>query len=195
MFGHGRKLHEARYSQAAFDAALHDELCAMASREVALIANLRASGALTARTAPIDNAEFARLSERHAERIWELIDDLELWPGARVAGDDGAHAAWTIVMHAQRDLDLQRRALDHIEIAVDFGDALPVQYATLADRIAMSEGHAQRYGTQFVPTPNGATLDPWPIDEPDTVDGRRALVGLPPLAEQLAAVRAEYHAH
>jgi hypothetical protein len=193
MFGHGRRLHESRYEQAGFDAALRDELVAAVRDELSLEATLRASGALAPTQAPIDHPDFARLSEQHAARIWDLIDDLELWPGNRICGPEGATAAWRIVMHAQRDLDLQRRAVEHLEIAVDFGDAEPLHLVTLEDRIAMAEGRPQRYGTQFVPTADGTHLEAWPIDEPEGVDGRRARVGLGPVAADLAAANARFH--
>ena len=192
MFGHGRRLHESRYEQAGFDAGLRDELVAALQAELALEAGLRASGALRPQQAPIEHPDFARLSEQHAARVWDLLDDLEFWPGRRVCGPDGAEAAWRIVMHAQRDLDLQRRAVEHLEIAVDFGDAEAFQLATLEDRIAMAEGRPQRYGTQLVPTADGRRLEPWPIDEPTGVDGRRARVGLGPLVDDVAAANARF---
>ena len=185
----------ARIEGTTFDAALAAELCAMADAEAALQSSLRAQGALRRTQAAIDDPAFATLSATHAERIWELLDDLELWPGRRLVGDDGAAAAWLIVMHAQRDLDLQRRALDHIELALDFDDVPGLHYATLADRIAMSEGRSQRYGTQLVPTSDGRDLEPWPIEAPEGLDDRRAALGLADFAAQLAQARAEYAAH
>jgi hypothetical protein len=195
MTGHGRRFQEARRARITFDPTLRAELVAMAGAEAQLDAQLRASGALTATQAAIDHPEYATLSARHAERIWELLDDLELWPGEQMVGADGCDAAWRIVMHAQRDLDLQRRAYDHFELAVDWGDAPPERLALLEDRIAMSEGRPQRYGTQLIPRADGSTLDPWPIEEPTGLDRRRARVGLGPFAAQLAEARSRFPNH
>jgi hypothetical protein len=125
---------------------------------------------------------------RHADRIWEILDDLEAWPGRRLVGDDGAEAAWFIVQRG--DVELQRRALAYLEVAVDWEDASPAHYAFLVDRIRMREGRAQIYGSQFVRSPDGDTLVPWPVEDVDRVDERRARVGLTPLAVQLAEMQA-----
>ncbi|MFZ4516527.1 MAG: DUF6624 domain-containing protein, partial [Acidimicrobiia bacterium] len=84
-------------------------------------------------------------------------------------------------------------ALDHLEIAVEFGDAPALHAAALEDRIRMREGRAQRYGTQVVPTADNRSLTPWPIEDPEHVEGRRAALGLEPLAEHLRALNARFH--
>lgn len=125
---------------------------------------------------------------RHADRLWEILDDLEHWPGRRRVGDDGAEAAWFVVQRG--DVDLQRRALGYLEVAVDWEDASPAHYAFLVDRIRMREGRPQIYGSQFVRGPDGDTLVPWPVEDLARVDERRARVGLTPLAVQLAEMQA-----
>ncbi|MCU1456505.1 MAG: hypothetical protein JWL73_597 [Actinomycetia bacterium] len=130
---------------------------------------------------------------RHADRLWEILDDLEAWPGRRLVGDDGAEAAWFIAQRS--DVDLQRRALGYLEVAVDWDDASPAHYAFLVDRIRMREGRAQIYGSQFVRSPDGDGLVPWPVEDLDHVDERRARVGLTPLAVQLAGMQARDHKH
>jgi len=47
------------------------------------------------------------------------------------------------------------------------------------------------YGTQFVAS-SVDTLEPWPIAAPETVEARRQRVGLPPLAQQQAAMNRRY---
>jgi hypothetical protein len=44
----------------------------------------------------------------------------------------------------------------------------------------MHEGRPQLYGTQMVGRGGGA-LEPWPIEDADAVDERRASVGLEPM--------------
>ena len=53
----------------------------------------------------------------------------------------------------------------------------------------MNEGRPQRYGTQVGDVQDGEPV-PWPIEEPNRVDERRAEIGLPPLSEYLARWRA-----
>ena len=192
MFDHGRRTREARHERTAFDPELCAELVAMVASEQALETELRASGALTRTQTAVEHPDGARLSATHAERIWELLDDLEAWPGVRRVGHDGARAAWQIVMRAQGDLELQRRVAEHLEIAIEFGDAEPHQLAMLEDRIAMAEGRPQRYGTQLIVGADGASLEAWPIEEPERLESRRRLVGLGTLAEQLAKANAAF---
>ena len=70
----------------------------------------------------------------------------------------------------------------------------PARLARVEDRIRPLEDRPQLYGTVYDWDDSGL-LSPYPIEEPDDVDRRRAAVGLPPLAEEVtryreAAVRA-----
>ena len=125
----------------------------------------------------------------NADRLWDILDDYEAWPGVRLVGDDGERAAWLVVQLA--DAELQRRALPHVEAAVDQGDAHASHYACLLDRVRMSEGRPQVYGSQFV-VHDDETLSPWPIHDPAAVDQRRFEVGLPPLAAQARDMELQY---
>jgi len=139
-------------------------------------------------------AELVAMAERpgdprHADRLWGVLDDYEAWPGLRLVGEDGERAAWLIAQCG--DAELQRRALPHVEAAVDQGDAHPSHYACLLDRVRMSEGRPQVYGSQFV-VHDDQTLMPWPIDDPAAVDQRRFRVGMAPLAAQARDMEHQY---
>ena len=127
-----------------------------------------------------------------AERLWEILDDYESWPGWRLVGRDGAAAAWLVAQSAIDDVGLERRCLEMLEIAVACGDADPVHFAYLADRVRMNDGRDQLYGSQFVLGEHG-DLEPWPVDDPAAVDARRARLGLPPFAAHAAAMRERWH--
>jgi hypothetical protein len=116
-----------------------------------------------------------------ADRMWEVLDDYDTWPGRRLVGRDGEHAAWIVVQLG--DVDLQHRALPYLEAAVDCGDADPSHYACLLDRVRMSEGKPQVFGSQFVEAGDDG-VTPWPIEDPLGVDERRRRFGLEPLAVQ-----------
>jgi Family of unknown function (DUF6624) len=153
------------------DLALRDELIAMADRDT------QAGG-------PTD--------ERHGERLWEILDDYECWPGRRLVDDDGESAAWILAQRAVFDPGLQRRCLEMLEMAVACGDAPAAHYALLLDRVRMADGKDQLYGSQFVRAEAGDTVVPWPIEDAEHVDERRERVGLMPLAEQARAMREQY---
>ena len=68
------------------------------------------------------------------------------------------------------------------------GDAPPAHYACLLDRVRMATGKPQVYGSQVVVADDG-DLAPWPIEDPNHVDERRARVGLGPLAVHTQMLR------
>lgn len=86
--------------------------------------------------APVDRDNTARLREivgRHG------------WPGHRLVGEAGAHAAWLLVQHAPPDM--QEECLPLLQDAVARGDASPADLAYLMDRVLMHRGEPQIYGT------------------------------------------------
>jgi hypothetical protein len=127
-----------------------------------------------------------------ADRLWTVLDDYEAWPGWRLVGTDGAHAAWLIAQSCIDDVGLQHRCLEMLEVAVACSDADPVHLAYLADRVRMNDGLDQLYGSQFVVGAQGE-LEAWPVDDPVAVDARRARLGLPPLAVHAATMAARWH--
>jgi hypothetical protein len=66
--------------------------------------------------------------------------------------------------------------------AVDQGEATQRQLAYLTDRVRMNEGREQLYGTQLAGVRDG-TVVPWPFENSEQLDARRAAVGLAPFAE------------
>ncbi|WBB53841.1 DUF6624 domain-containing protein [Verrucosispora sp. WMMD573] len=130
--------------------------------------------------------EWARVDERNAARLAEIVSE-HGWPTRSLVGDDGANAAWLLAQHADRSPDEQQRFLDLMRAAVAANDASAVDLAYLTDRVAIHAGQPQIYGTQLRRDPKGR-LTAYPIASPDTVDQRRAALGLCPLVDYIAAV-------
>jgi ribosomal protein S27E len=105
------------------------------------------------------------------------------WPGSSLVGVDGAHAMWLMVQHAIKDLAFMRQCLDLLTAAVEAGEASVTDQAFLTDRVLLHEGGQQVYGTQMTRRIADNLRDP------DTVDERRAAVGMGPLAERLASFK------
>jgi hypothetical protein len=112
------------------------------------------------------------------------------WPGQSLVGAEAASAAWLLVQHADHDPAFQRECLDLMEKAVESGDASAQDLAYLTDRVLRAEGRPQRYGTQFMDGPEG--LEPQPLEDPASVDERRASVGLQPLGEYRQQIARQY---
>jgi hypothetical protein len=122
-----------------------------------------------------DRALWKKVDAEHIVRIKEIVHEYG-WPGYRLVGKDGSDAAWLLIQHADRDVDFQQKALGLLGQAVKSGDAGPEGLAYLTDRVRMNTGCPQVYGTQFK-IKNGQ-LVLYPLEDPKTVNERRASVGL-----------------
>jgi hypothetical protein len=109
------------------------------------------------------------------------------WPGWKLAGDEGARAAWLIAQHADQDPVFQRRCVDLLSTAVAGGDASPAHLAYLTDRVQLKELGYQTYGTQYQAAAGTWRLQT--VNEPESLEERRQSVGLPPIAEEPALSR------
>lgn len=154
-------------------AALADELLAMTDED-----RRRQPGALGADLAA--RLAYREVTTRNADRLAAILDRYG-WPGRTLVGAEAARRAWLVAVHADRQLDVQRRALRLMASAVTAGEAEPAQLATLRDRVLVNEGHRQVYGTQIADVVDGEPV-PWPTEDPQRLDARRAEVGLEPVA-------------
>jgi hypothetical protein len=133
------------------------------------------------------NPLMAIVHRRNGDRLAEMVDAYG-WPGATMVGEDGADAAWLVLHHAIGDPALQRRCLPLLEQAAALGEIPAWHAATLLDGIRFYEGRPQVYGSMFDWDESGR-LVPWTIEDAERVDQRRASVGLPPLADQVASAQ------
>jgi len=128
--------------------------------------------------------EWHRVDVANTDRLQEIVDG-HGWPGRSLVGKKGAHNAWLLAQHADHQLDFQRRALSLLAEAVSQGEATPADLAYLTDRVRSNEGREQLYGTQIAEVRDGKVV-PWPVEDPEQLDARRAAVGLQPFAEYAA---------
>ncbi|WP_229924850.1 DUF6624 domain-containing protein [Streptomyces sulfonofaciens] len=106
------------------------------------------------------------------------------WPTAQAVGEDASTAALMILLHTP-DLSFQLSCRDLIAEAAADGACPALHHAYIADHCAVELGQPQFYGTRV----NPATLRPYEIRNPLTLDERRHDVGLGPLDAQLRALR------
>lgn len=127
---------------------------------------------------------LAFVDRSHTERMRAIVAT-HGWPRRSQVGPLAAQAAWLLVQHADHDRTFQQACLRLLQEAVAVGEAEPGHLAYLTDRVRVGAGLPQVYGTQMH---NGS--EPWPIEMPEGVDERRAVVGLEPLADYVARFRA-----
>lgn len=175
----------AAWEQTLGDAALRRELLALVVEDQAARAAMikdwsdpAAKAAAEAAVDAIDRRSTARLKEvvaRHG------------WPSFALVGEDGAHAAWLLVQHADLDPAFQKECLAKMQPLVERAQASGIDYAYLSDRVAVAERRPQRYGTQF-----DERREPRAIEDEANVDARRAALGMPSMAAYRAMMLKMY---
>ncbi len=111
------------------------------------------------------------------------------WPTKTLVGEQGAHAAWLLVQHADANREFQRECLD-LMAKLPQSEVSQVDFAYLTDRVQLAEGKKQIFGTQLTALEGG--LQPKNLEDPTNVDQRRAKVGLQPLAKYIEETEAIY---
>jgi hypothetical protein len=155
------------------------QLAAMVGEDDRVRSELAAAGELFDGYHP----RMQEVHDRNAEALEAILDaqgwDAQGWPSGR--------EAWIIAQHAIAKPAFQRRVL---QLLRETAAVPPADIAMLEDRIRFFEGRPQVYGTQFDWDENGE-MSPALIEDPSGVDARRASVGLPPIAQRNAEIRAQ----
>lgn len=140
--------------------------------------------------------EWAAVAEADRDNTAWLADVVARsgWPRLSEVGEEAATAAWVLAQHADDAPELQLGFYELMTAAVASGEAASRLLAYLEDRIRVNADRPQLYGTQFVSTEDGM-LRPRPIQDPDSLEQRRAAVGLEPFAEYEATMRANWSGH
>jgi hypothetical protein len=158
------------------NAALGEELIAMRAEDLRVRQELAQSGELGGSYVP----RMEAVHIRNAQRLKEIIDESG-WPDEQVVGEDGTKAAWFIAQHAIGFPNFQRMCLGLLQRSADEGRVPRWHVAYLEDRVAMYEGHSQRYGTQWLDDAVDGRIRPWKLADPERVNELRAEAGLEPM--------------
>ncbi len=168
------------------DSALRKELLARVETDQAARTKLIDAG-----TAPPADLVKAVGDADDKNRTWlKGVIEKQGWPGKSLVGEDGAHAAWLLVQHADADIKFQKECLNLLEVAVKKSEAAGTDLAYLADRVLAAEGKNQRYGTQL--EQKDGKLVARAVDDPDALDTRRKAIGMMPMAEYVVFAEKMY---
>ncbi len=130
---------------------------------------------------PVLALEEKNLRENE-EQLLQLLDRYG-WPTASAVTEYAAAGAALIINHTT--YELRSKYFPMLEEAFQKGEAQPLRYAKMRDRLLVEEGKLQLYGTQVRIEDTG--YQPHPIKDPASVDKRRAEIGLGPLKPYLKA--------
>ena len=127
----------------------------------------------------------------HGNTKWlkEIVDTYG-WPSRSMVGDDGAHCAWLLVQHADKDREFQKKCLEMMKDLAPRSEVSKSDLAYLTDRILVAENKKQLYGTQFENV-NGK-MQPVPIEDEENLEKRRKDANLPTMAEYRQIVEKTY---
>lgn len=167
----------------ALHQTLRNQLLQLAAADYALRAELVADGTLFNGY----NPRMEQLHLQNGEQLRQIIAH-HGWPGNSLVGNDGAEAAWIVLQHSISNLELMQEGLHLMMEAANRGEIARHLVAMTEDRVLTLQGKPQRYGTQHDWDSEGM-LSPLLTLAPETVDQRRAEVGLEPLSEQTARLR------
>lgn len=120
--------------------------------------------------------------KENEQRLLELLDKYG-WPTASGVTEYAAAGAALIINHAT--YELRSKYFPLLEEAFKKGEAQPLRYAKMRDRLLVEEGKEQLYGTQI--KFDDLNRKPYPIKDPEHVDKRREDIGLGPLRPYLKA--------
>ncbi len=137
------------------------------------------SGTYIQRMTAVDSANAAALREIVQEHGW---------PTRTTVGTEGASAAFLL---AQHNPSIQDWALDLMR-TLPAGEVSPTDLAMLEDRVRVSHGKPQLFGTQLHATPDGKSMVFGPIADLAHVDARRAKLGLYPLDSYICMIQGVY---
>lgn len=104
------------------------------------------------------------------------------WPGVSMVGEDGDHAAWLILQHADLNIVMQRKHLKTLQIEAGKNNTSSNNVAYLTDRVLVNTGKKQIYGTQFKIKKNDKDypieIDSKPLEYPEYVNDFRKYMGM-----------------
>ncbi len=117
------------------------------------------------------------------KRVEEIISKYS-WLGYNIVGLKGNKTLFLVIQHA--DIEIQKKYFPIMKEAVNEGNAENSDLALLIDRIAVSEGKKQIYGSQMGYNKEKGVYYLKPLIKPSEVDKRREEVGLEPIADYIS---------
>jgi hypothetical protein len=157
------------------DAALKQGLLKMYAEDQSIRNRLDAAPA--EQRAELDK-QMEEIDARLTTRLKQIVA-AKGWPTIALVGSEASQAAAVMLIHSP-DHGWQAARLPHLQKLVREDKIFGSDVATLTDRILVSQGKPQEFGTQY--KDEGDKLLIMPIADPKRVDKRRARYMLPPMA-------------
>jgi VWFA-related protein len=134
-----------------------------------------------------DRDKLHKLYETNAGKLCQLLQ-AHGWPTTALVDREGVFAAFQILKSGS--YELQRDLLPVIVAVINKDPSQKAEFAGLYDRLRVSAGMKQLFGTQAVIT--GGFLVLYPIEDPAKVDSRRAEFGMLGIDEYIRGLERTY---
>ena len=121
--------------------------------------------------------------QKNQQIVSEILDQYGWLSDSRI-GTKANQALFLVIQHSTKEC--RTKYIPLMRQAVKLGNANAQSLALLEDRTALENGHRQIYGSQVGTHPETGEYFVQPLEDPDGVDYRRAMVGLQPLSYYLA---------
>jgi hypothetical protein len=168
------------------DPALKQELLQMYKDDQAVRARL--TSAPPAQRVQATN-QMEDVDSRVTARLKQIVA-AKGWPTIALVGPEASQAAAVMLTHSA-DHKWQAALLPQLRKLVADDQIFGSDIAGLTDRILVSQGKLQLFGTQF--KEQGGRMIMVPVKDPQHLEQRRAQYLLPPMAEYRKTLRAIYH--
>ncbi len=166
------------------DKKLKEELIKMVSKQRELLLQVIAND----QTRQKEQDKLHQAYGDHISRLCQIIKT-NGWPTSALVDQDGVFATYNILKNAGT-FDLQRDLLPVIVAAIKKDPIQKREFAGLYDRLRVSAGMKQLFGTQAVSM--GGFLVLYPTEDEGTLDSRRAEYGLPPMDQYINTLEGTY---
>ena len=162
---------------AKFDKKLSEELVKTAQKQRELLQQVVAKD----QTKQSDQEKLHKLYEKDTARFCEILKTSG-WPTSELVQDTGVRAAYHILKNSS-SYEMQRDLLPVILAIIKKDEKQKPEFAGLYDRLRVSAGMKQLFGTQAVSV--GGFIVLYPIEDEAHVDARRAQFGMIDMRENI----------
>jgi VWFA-related protein len=133
--------------------------------------------------------KLRKLNTQNGLRLCQIVKSVG-WPTSALVGRDGVLAIFHLLRNCA-SFETQRDLLRVIIATIGKDPAQKSDFANLYDRLSVSAGLKQRYGTQAL-SRNGFLIL-YPVVDERHLDQRRQQMGLIPLTDQIKELERTYH--
>ena len=166
------------------DKKLEEELVRIASKQQELLLKVVEKD----QTKVSDQERLHKLYRQHAGRVCEILKTYG-WPTTALVETNGV-LAWFYILKNSGTYELQRDLLPVIIAVIKKDPSQKAEFAGLFDRLRVTAGMKQLFGTQAVSM--GGFLVLFPIEDQTKVDERRGEFGMSSLDEYIRSLERNY---